>query len=145
MTIYIPGDPIGKERPRHDPRHPERRPHTPEKTKAYEEKVKWEIKRQHPGISPIPRDRPIRMDIVAMFTIPKSASKKKRAAMLQGIIRPTKVPDADNICKSIMDAAQGIVFENDSSVVSVSVEKVYANEPGVAVHVREIEGANSPK
>ena len=141
MTFTIPGDPIGKERPRVVKGHA----YTPAKTKAYEDKVRWEIKKQHPGIKPFPKGAQLEMWIIAGFAIPKRVSKKIRADMLNGTIRPTKAPDSDNIGKSIMDAAQGIVYENDSSIVALAVAKIYAETPSVIVHVREIEGANSPK
>ena len=141
MTFTIPGDPVGKERPRVANGHA----YTPAKTKAYEEKVKWCYKQQCPNLDMFPKGTPLTMIVVAGFSIPKSATKKDRAAMLNGTIRPTKVPDIDNICKLIMDSAQGIIYENDSSIVSIQAMKVYAKEPAVIVHFLEVDGANSPK
>ena len=50
---------------------------------------------------------------------------------------PTKKPDASNILKSIEDAMNGVVFNDDSQIVNIHVTKVYATEPGVDVCVKE--------
>jgi Holliday junction resolvase RusA-like endonuclease len=45
-----------------------------------------------------------------------------------------KKPDADNYAKAFLDAAEGILFENDSQVVDLRSRKVYA-ATGEAPHV----------
>ncbi len=88
-------------------------------------------------------EKPIEIEITAMFEPPKRASKKQKADMLSGACRPTKPADVDNICKSVLDAIQGVCFKNDASVVSIHAEKHYSSEAGLCVTVREIDGANS--
>lgn len=146
MIIFVPGDPVGKERPRHDPRHPERRPHTPQKTKNYEETVAWHWKNARgPKL-----DGPIRLRIVWHCRIPKSASKAKRAAMNSGQILPMTRPDLDNVCKSVMDALNGVAYHDDSQIVSLTAIRRYAEITGIFVEVEQeyedrSEGANAPK
>lgn len=140
MIIYIPGDPVGKERPRVANGHA----YTPEKTKAYEAKVAWAWKKAYPDHKPFPRDKQLYVCIRAGFAIPKRVSKKMRAEMLNGIIRPTKVPDIDNLVKICLDGCQGVCYENDSSIVTVVAMKFYSETPGVTVILREEDGANSP-
>jgi Holliday junction resolvase RusA-like endonuclease len=130
MTIFVPGDPVGKERPRHDPRHPERRPHTPEKTKTYEEKVKWCFLQAHGEMI----DGPVRLRVVAYFGIPSSASKKRQALMRDGKILPTKKPDEDNILKVVQDALSGLAYKDDAYVVTGCCTKKYG-DPGVFVEI----------
>ena len=140
MIIYIPGDPVGKERPRVANGHA----YTPEKTKAYEAKVAWAWKKKYPSHKPFQRRTALSARVTARFQPPKSESKKKRADMLNGKIRPTKIPDIDNICKALLDGSLGVCYEDDSSVVELTATKVYSESPGVLLEVREIDGANSP-
>jgi Holliday junction resolvase RusA-like endonuclease len=84
-----------------------------------------------------PTTAPIAVTIVARFGIAKAATKPQRAAMLAGQLRPTGRPDADNIVKNL-DALNGVAFADDAQVVSLTVSKVYADEPGVDVTITEI-------
>lgn len=77
--------------------------------------------------------------IYAYFQVPKSVSKKKREKMLLQSIRPTKKPDCDNISKVICDALNGIAFHDDSMIVGLRVNKLYAENPRVEVVIRSIE------
>lgn len=45
----------------------------------------------------------------------------------------------DNIIKTIMDALNGIAYEDDKQVCEIHVEKIYGEIPKVMVEVRGIE------
>ena len=77
--------------------------------------------------------------IYAYYKIPKSTSKKKRAEMLEGRIFPTIKPDADNVAKIILDALNGVVYEDDKQVVGLLTLKRYSEEPRVEVIINEVE------
>ena len=89
IKFTVPGVPVGKGRPRFT-----RTGHTytPEKTAAYEEKVRlcWKTQTGSGFAGGIP----LKASIIAYFPIPKSASKKKAAAM-DGTFHTSR-PDADN-------------------------------------------------
>ncbi len=55
--------------------------------------------------------------------------------MLDGHIRPTKTPDADNIAKSVLDALNKVAYKDDSCVVDLIVEKWYSENPRVEVYI----------
>lgn len=135
ITIVVPGEPVGKGRPRMTKTG---NTYTPVKTATYENLVKLEFQRQCPGHKPYEKDVPLEVIIEARFAPANSVSKRKRMAMIEGIVHPTKVPDADNIAKAILDALHGVCYLNDSSVVRLSVVKVYACIPCVVVEVREL-------
>jgi len=70
--------------------------------------------------------------------IPKSFSKQKRKDALEGILKPMRKPDIDNIAKSHLDAIQGgIIILDDKQVVNLHVTKVYAEIGAVEVMVKE--------
>lgn len=80
-------------------------------------------------------DKPIKMRIEAYFPIPKSFSKKQASAAVSGVLFPQKKPDADNIAKIVCDALNGVAYNDDTQVVSLTVLKKYAIEPRVEVEI----------
>lgn len=103
-----------------------------EKTVVYENWIRecFIISKQKKWTDP---EAPLRVGIVAIYAIPNSAGKKKRAEMLTGKIYPTKKPDADNIAKVVLDALNGIAYPDDKQIVCCSCTKIYGEEPGVKV------------
>lgn len=128
----IPGEPKGKGRPRvmksgHA--------YTPRDTAVYENLVRLEFQRQCKGVR-FPDDMDIDMRITAYYEVPKSVSKKKRAAMLEHRIRPKKKPDIDNVFKIVADSLNGIAYHDDSQIVDGMVRKFYSDEPRVVVTIQ---------
>lgn len=130
--INIPGKPIGKARPKFSRQGNFVKTYTPEKTVNYENWVKmcWMNSGQEKM-----RGNIIAV-IVARFMIPQSFSKKKRNELNE---KPCpKKPDCDNIAKSILDALNGIAYDDDAQIVDLSVSKVYsATEEGVDLYLTE--------
>ena len=62
--------------------------------------------------------------------------------MLDGIIRPTKKPDADNVLKVVADSLNHIAYKDDSQIVDAYVRKFYCEKPRIEVTIRP---ANSNK
>lgn len=136
IVFLIPGEPKGKARPRVVRlKNGASTSYTPDKTVAYEELVRQRFRQQWSSTElPFPNQIPVQVKITAWFTIPKSASKKARAAMLSGLISPTKKPDVDNVVKIILDALNGFAWHDDSQVVNLQIEKKYTQrEPFVEV------------
>lgn len=129
--IVIPGQPQGKQRPRHAMTGAV---YTPTETKRYERTVAaiWHDSRGET------LHGAVRLDVVAGYGIPKSTPKSARAAMLDGTRVPAKKPDIDNVLKIIMDGLNGEAYDDDKQVVIASIRKVYAEEPAVVVRVTEL-------
>ena len=134
MSFTIPGKPFGKERPRVNTT--QYSVYTPPKTVQYEERVRALYMAQGGRNF---RDCYISIAITAFFKPPKATTRKQREAMRIGNLRPAIRPDADNICKVIMDSLQGIAFENDKQVIWTTVEKRYDDEPRVDVEILAFE------
>ena len=135
VQFTVPGEPVGKGRPRVVRNGGITRTYTLEKTASYENLVKLEYQRQGGRML---KDGPVKVWINADFGIPRSVSKRKREAMIGGHIRPTKKPDADNVAKIICDALNGLAWRDDSQVVMLHVEKRFAEEPEVCVTITEV-------
>lgn len=115
--------------------------YTPDKTVAYEELARQRFRQQWPSEElPFPNKTPVGVTITACFGIPKSASKKARAAMLGGQTYPTKKPDMDNVVKIVLDALNGFAWHDDAQVIDLHISKIYTDrEPFVRVWLNRAE------
>lgn len=135
MSFLIDGMPFGKQRPRFRRRGNFVQTYTAPKTKAYEDLVRIEAVEAMQTEQPL--ETPVAVCVYVCFPVPPSYSKKRSQACLDGLERPTKKPDLDNIAKAVTDAMNGIVYKDDSQIVSMHLTKVYGPSAGVHVHVRE--------
>lgn len=71
---------------------------------------------------------PVCIDISVCRKMPKSFTKKKIDLARQGKLFPTTKPDIDNIVKTILDALNGIAFDDDSQIVRIRATKTYYKE-----------------
>lgn len=69
-------------------------------------------------------------DVRFVFSLPiaRSSSKRLKNAKLSGLMHCTKKPDLDNLIKFYLDCANGILFEDDRYIVSLSAKKVYGEK-----------------
>lgn len=134
-VFEIPGEPRGKGRPRFSRR--SGAAYTDKKTAAYENLVAVAYRAKYPDALPI--ETAVVLTATAYMSIPKSTSKKRRAAMLAGEIRPTKKPDIDNVLKAVLDGLNGLAFRDDSQVVTIAIRKKYSETPGLTVAIAETE------
>ena len=128
--FIVPTEPCGKGRPRFS-----RGGHayTPEKTARAENLVTLTAQEAMQGR--MPTERPVRVQIEAFFTIPRSVSQKRRNAMAEAPCM--KKPDTDNVAKLVLDAMNGVVYSDDAQVVSLELIKRWSLIPGVRVKVSE--------
>lgn len=136
VRFTVLGEPKGKGRPRFSTMTGSAS--TPKRTVNYETLVHMEYMSQCPGIQ-FPDDAMLDMRILAYYSIPKSASRKKKAAMLAGDIRPTKKPDMDNVVKIIADSLNQVAYRDDTQIVDCQCRKFYSNEPRVEVIIRQVQ------
>lgn len=123
---------VGKGRPRFNTK--TYTTYTPEKTKAFEEKLKMYFikKYKRPEVS----ENPFKIKILAEFKPPKSLSKKKQ---MQLIGKPyPKKPDMDNITKAILDSLNGLAYKDDNQIVSINAEKKYGLADRIIIILEEI-------
>ena len=102
IKFTVLGEPQGKGRPRFSNVKGRMITRTPDSTVLYENLIATEYRRQV-GSAKFQDNESLDLRIVAYFTIPASASKKKKKQMEDGEIRPTKKPDMDNIIKVVAD------------------------------------------
>jgi len=127
IHFVIPGEPKAKARPRVTTKGIT---YTPKSTVEYENWVKqcYLVKYGQTML-----EGEVKATIKAYFGIPKSISQKRKKLMIDGKVRPTKKPDADNIAKSVLDSLNGIAYKDDSAVVALQVDKYFDENPRVEV------------
>lgn len=136
ISFHVPGQPVGKGRPRIGRVAGQARMFTPAKTASYEGTVAMAAQQAMAGAPLI--QGPARAVLRLALAIPASWSQKKQEQARVGAVLPTTKPDADNVVKVIFDAINGVVWRDDSQVVELVLTKVYGSTPGVSVQIEEI-------
>lgn len=141
ITFFVPGKPQGKARARVVRLNNGKvASFTPDNTVLYENYIKMQFA-QTDGAREwrmCYRSSPLALDLTACFPIPKSTSNVQRKAMQEGILQPTKKPDIDNILKVVCDALNGCAYDDDVQVVTVTARKIYAEDAGLKITIKEL-------
>lgn len=137
MQFIVEGKPQGKARARtfYNSRAGKMQSITPEKTKSYEDLIRWKYKAaggEYYG------EKTLQVDIEAYYPMPKAFSKAKVKAVVDGKLRPTTKPDCDNIVKVVLDALNGVAYYDDKQVISVSCSKFYDEKGYIRICIKEI-------
>lgn len=130
VVIELPGEPIGKARPRFG----KGRVYTEAATKAYEKALGWQAKIAMKGRPPM--DGPLAVTVLALMAIPESWTQKRIGLALAGKELPTGKPDTDNCVKAALDACNRIVWGDDAQIVDLAAYKRYATKPLLRIKVQ---------
>lgn len=136
VFITVHAEPVGKGRPRIT----KNGNYTPDRTRAYEELVRLEYRKQarlRGGVWFA--DRAVAVRITAYYKTPKSASRTRREAMTLLDVLPVRRPDVDNVSKLILDALNGVAWVDDAQVAVLHVAKVYSVDPRVEIMITDEE------
>ena len=133
VEFFVPGPPVAKGRPRMT-----RAGHiyTPKKTHDAEA-----LFRLYARTNLNRATGPLSMRVRFGMPIPKSYSKKKRQAIQAGEFHHDKKPDLDNLLKLVLDALNGVAYEDDKQVIDISACKFYAESVGTTVQLKQWEMA----
>lgn len=119
VRFVVPGDPVGKGRPRAFLRGGFIRMHTPDKTARFEERVR--LSAQAAGVRPLAG--PVELRLFFFFAMPMSRQLKKSRRPMEP---KTSKPDLDNLIKAVADALNGQAWTDDAQVWAVEATKVVA-------------------
>lgn len=112
--------------------------YTPKETLIYENYVKMCYSDYANQFEWLPYENQVKAEIDVLVAVPKSDSKAKKKAKIEGMIRPTVKPDCDNLAKSILDSLNGLAYQDDKQVVELSIKKYYAENAEVRVRLTEV-------
>lgn len=135
ITLVIEGTAVPKQRPRMSGRVA----YTPKKTRDYEERVRQAFRSSYRGQVPaFDKGVPVKACIEIVQSIPKSWSNTKTIKAERGEIAPvSRNGDIDNIAKSILDALNTLVYEDDCQVTTLMITKKYGADPCAVVRFEE--------
>lgn len=83
---------------------------------------------------------PVELDISFFMPIPKSTSKVKMRLMSEQEIKHVVKPDVDNLEKFLFDVLNGILFEDDSQIYSLTCKKLYSRDPRTVITAKPYHG-----
>lgn len=132
VAFTIPGKPFAKQRPRATVRGGHARVFTPKETVSFERQV-GQIAAQH---FPRPLEGPVRLVVTAVFEVPASWSKKRRAEAMGA--HHTQRPDLDNCLKALKDGLNRIAWSDDAQVAEVSCRKLWGDGAETIVQVEAL-------
>lgn len=137
VRFTVQGEPKGKARPRvfQNSKTGKSQAITPKETLSYENLVKWTYQST---LEATKLEGEIEATIIAMYSIPKSMTKKNRQLIEEGKLHPTKKPDLDNVAKLILDSLNTIAYQDDSQIVRLVLEKHYSDNPRVEIRLEEM-------
>jgi Holliday junction resolvase RusA-like endonuclease len=137
ITFSLAGLPRGQGRPRATARGGIARLYKDAKSRAYEKSIATVAA----GVMAARKPLTGALSVSARFRmpIPKSATKRDKAAMAAGEVPHTSKPDGTNMLKACEDAMNGIVFVDDSQIVRGFFTKVYSEKPGVDLRIEALE------
>lgn len=81
-------------------------------------------------------DKNLKVMLLFYFKPPKSWSKRKKLLAI-GQYKRTK-PDIDNLIKTVLDAANEKVWNDDNQIVEIRSIKQYAEIPKIIMEVEEV-------
>src|SRR5437660_9382526 len=117
-SIVVYAKPLAKARPRVALRNGRAHAYTPDKTQHAE----WQIRQtwiDEFGIESAVNGA-VSVELVAWLAMPKSVPKSRRA-----LSSPIHRPDVENLAKTVLDALNGVAYQDDAQVVTLTAHKRY--------------------
>lgn len=132
IAFIVEGNPHAQQRARATSVNGKVRMYDPEASVSFKELVAYSALRYRPEKL---LEGAITLTLDICRVMPKNFSKKKIEQAKSGILRPTSKPDTSNYLKGVEDALNGIIWRDDSQIVTVIVRKWYGVRPGTFVQI----------
>lgn len=134
LSFSMSGAPRGQGRPRATARRGLASVYKAATDRRYESSVAAVARTAMGALSPL--EGALSVSLRFRLPVPKSATKRDRAAYLSGEQAYFGAFDIDNLAKAILDGCNGICWVDDRQIVRLFVTKIAAEMPGVDVVVR---------
>ena len=136
IHIKIFGEPVAKGRPKFRKMGKFVQTYTPTKTMKEEKRLKEALKSFY---DKAPLSGPLAVDLHFSFGIPKSYTKKRIKEIESNGYYHTNKPDCDNLAKLVLDAMNGIIYEDDKQIYSLHIVKKYVSpetdDPNIEIFI----------
>lgn len=101
------------------------------KLKPFRQEVKRTAMAEVPRMPWAEKHVPVKMDVTFRLAKPASVSKKRTYPVVR--------PDLDKCVRALADSLTGVMWQDDSQLVSLTAHKVYGDPEGVEVTVTMME------
>ena len=126
ITLTIPGKIVAQQRPKFARHGDFIQTYDPKPCRDYKKMVQLfanQAVAKQKGFKPY--EKAVEVVLWFFFEIPASFSDAERLDAANGKIRPIVRPDLDNLAKGVLDAVKGILWTDDSIIVTMHVKKFY--------------------
>jgi Holliday junction resolvase RusA-like endonuclease len=134
IQFEVPGTPKPKGRPRFARVVKFTKVYTPLETEIIESDIKCCYYNKY-GFNKELLTGDVNVFVIFYMPIPKSLSQKKKDT-LKGLPH-TKKPDLDNLMKAVLDAINGVIYQDDSQVYRFSCVKLYSDKPRTYISIQQ--------
>lgn len=141
LTFTVPAKPVAKARPRFTLTG---HAYTPKTTRDFERLVAACARCAMASTGEGRATGALRVWLEFYYTPPKSWTKAKQAEVLAaGALPKTTKPDVDNLAKAVLDAMNGVVFEDDNQISGICAVKAWSYKRGDTVSVMVVDDKGS--
>lgn len=145
IDVWIPGDPVSQGRPRFVRRGRYMGAIDPERSRLWKHHARGYIREAMKDAAPLLG--PLELSVLFVFSCPASHCAKPTKRNPEPAPTPRRWresrPDIDNLTKAVMDASNGLIFEDDCQIVRLDARKVWGRQgedAGVYMTVRSVQG-----
>ena len=143
VQLYMAGPPRGKPTPRSTWNQAQHFKDQRSPGAVFEKQLRYAAQQAMNGRAPT--DRPVVIDVIADFEVPKSSFDAwEQDAAIAGHFFVSKKPDYDNLLKQL-DALTGVVWDDDKRVVEARVRKRWGAHPSMTIEVFIVEPSTLQK
>ena len=119
--------------------------YTPKKSTSFENLVKTSFSAQVGAV--VPTELGVKLKVTAYFMPPQATPKYRKELIRTTLVPVLKKPDIDNVVKSVLDALNQVVYQDDKQVYSMICNKFFSFRPRTEVTIiteDELETAELP-
>lgn len=156
MKIVIPGEPIAKARHRrrkladgrvidYDPQSIQKNKVAQYLTAELKSRFGEDMKNMVMEASDLASSNAFALDMTLYIPIPKSDTNSVRNAKLWGLIPHNQKPDSSNLLKFYEDAANSILYQDDSMLCHVSAKKKWSDNPRTEINIMPLKKSKTPE
>lgn len=137
LLFSFSGDPRGQGRPRATVRGGFAAIYKDAKSRAFENSIR-QVAVAYMG-DRRPLTGALSVSVWFKMPIPKSATKRDKAAMASGEAPHVKPFDIDNLQKAVLDGLNGVAWMDDCQITRLFSTKVYGEKPGFTIRIEALE------
>lgn len=104
-------------------------------SKMNKKMIQWQISPHAPSEL---LQGPVELHLTFYMPIAEKVPKAERKAKINNTHKHHKRPDLDNLAYVVTNAMKGIVYNDDSQICKMILEKKYGEEPKTVIMVKEV-------